>query len=70
MSVYVGMDMHRKRSQIAIVDDVGVPQRTATWPSWYRSLAPLRRAPRWRSRPPTAGAGRSTCWRSWSWSRT
>jgi hypothetical protein len=22
------------------------------------------------SRPPTAGAGWSTCWRSWSWSRT
>ena len=23
----VGMDVHRKRSQVAIVDDAGVPQR-------------------------------------------
>ena len=27
MSVYVGMDVHRKRSQVAIVDDVGAQQR-------------------------------------------
>ena len=27
MTVYVGMDVHRKRSQVAIVDAAGVPQR-------------------------------------------
>ena len=26
MRVYVGMDVHRKRSQVAVVDDTGVPQ--------------------------------------------
>ena len=30
MTVYVGMDVHRKRSQVAIVDDAGVPSATAT----------------------------------------
>jgi transposase len=39
-------------------------------PSWCRSLARLGRAPRSPSRPPTAGGGWSSCWRSWSWSRT
>jgi transposase len=33
-------------------------------------LGRLRRAPRWRSRPPTAGAGWWSCWRNWSWNRT
>ena len=27
MDVYVGMDVHRKRSQVTIVDDAGVQQR-------------------------------------------
>jgi hypothetical protein len=27
MSIYVGMDVHRKRSQVAIVDDAGEEQR-------------------------------------------
>jgi hypothetical protein len=27
------MDLHRKRSQIAIVDAAGVPSATATWPT-------------------------------------
>ena len=27
MTVYVGMDVHRKRSQVAIVDAAGVAQR-------------------------------------------
>src|SRR6266508_2575313 len=39
-------------------------------PSWSRSLARCRRARRWPSRPPTAGAGWSICSRNWSWSRT
>jgi transposase len=74
MNVYVGMDVHRKRSQVAIVDAAGVAQRyrnLANDPAKLaRSLAPLRRVPRWPSRPPTVGAGWSICWRSWSWSRT
>jgi len=31
MSIYVGMDVHRKRSQIAVVDDAGEEQREP-WP--------------------------------------
>jgi hypothetical protein len=73
MSVYVGMDVHPKRSQIAIVDAAGVPNATATWPttrpSWCRSLVRCHQAPRSRSRLPTAGGGWSSCWRSWSWNR-
>ena len=64
MSVYVGMDVHRKRSQIAVVGDAGTERRNRNVPndppSWCRSWAPSRRAPRSRSRPPTAGAGWST----------
>jgi hypothetical protein len=49
MNVYVGMDVHHKRSQVAIVDDAGVQQRNrnlpTTRPSWCRSLARCRRHP-------------------------
>jgi hypothetical protein len=27
MNMYVGMDVHRKRSQVAVVDDTGAAQR-------------------------------------------
>ena len=74
MSIYVGMDVHRKRSQIAIVDEAGVQQRNRNVANNPAKLVPilgaLRRAPRSPLRPPTAGAGWSSCWRSWSWSRT
>jgi hypothetical protein len=33
MTVYVGLDVHRKRSQVAVVDDTGVPSATATCPT-------------------------------------
>jgi hypothetical protein len=33
MSVYVGMDVHRKRSQIAIVDQAGAVQRNRNLPN-------------------------------------
>jgi transposase len=33
MSIYVGMDVHRKRSQVAIVDDAGVAQRNRNVPN-------------------------------------
>jgi hypothetical protein len=73
MNVYVGMDVHRKRSQIAIVDEAGDQQRNrnlANDPAkLVPSLASCRQALRWPSRRPTAGAGWSSWWRSWSWSR-
>jgi Transposase IS116/IS110/IS902 family len=74
MGVYVGMDVHRKRSRSRSWTLVVTSSATATWPltrsSWCRSLAFCRRARRSRSRPPAAGAGWWSCWRSWSWSRT
>jgi hypothetical protein len=61
MHVYVGMDVHRKRSQVAIVDAAGAQQRNrnlANDPAKEcRSWVSCRQAPRWRSRPPTGGAG-------------
>jgi hypothetical protein len=61
MRVYAGMDLHRKRSQVAIVDDAGVQQRDRNLPNDPAKLVPvLGRLPpgtRWRSRRPTAGDG-------------
>jgi hypothetical protein len=65
MTVYVGMDVHRKRSQIAVLDAAGDEQRNRnvpmTRPSWCRSLACCRRARRSPLRPPMAGAGWWSC---------
>ena len=74
MSVYVGMDVHRKRSQIAIVDDTGAQQRNRNLANDPAKLMPILGvlppgAPV-AFEAPTAGAGWSSCWRSWSWSRT
>jgi transposase len=41
MSVYVGMDVHRKRSQVAIVDDAGVQQRNRNLANDPATLAPV-----------------------------
>jgi transposase len=41
MSVYVGMDVHRKRSQIAIVDDAGEEQRNRNVPNDPTELVPI-----------------------------
>ncbi|HEV2922013.1 MAG TPA: IS110 family transposase [Actinomycetota bacterium] len=41
MSIYVGMDVHRKRSQVAIVDDSGVPQRNRNVPNDPAQLVPI-----------------------------
>jgi hypothetical protein len=61
MNVYVGMDAHRKRSQVAVVDEGGNQQRNRNLANDPAKLVPIlarcRRAPRSRSRPPTAGAG-------------
>jgi transposase len=41
MSVYVGMDVHRKRSQVAIVDDAGAQQRNRNLPNDPTKLVPI-----------------------------
>jgi transposase len=41
MNVYVGMDVHRKRSQVAIVDDAGVQQRNRNVPNDPAKLVPI-----------------------------
>jgi transposase len=41
MTVYVGMDVHRKRSQIAIVDDAGVQQRNRNLANDPAKLVPV-----------------------------
>jgi transposase len=41
MSIYVGMDVHRKRSQVAIVDDAGVQQRNRNLANDPAKLVPV-----------------------------
>jgi transposase len=41
MSIYVGMDVHRKRSQIAVLDDAGVQQRNRNVPNDPAKLVPI-----------------------------
>jgi transposase len=41
MTVYVGMDVHRKRSQVAIVDTAGVPQRNRNLANDPAKLIPV-----------------------------
>ena len=41
MTVYVGMDLHRKCSQVAIVDDAGDPQRNRNLPNDPVKLVPI-----------------------------
>jgi hypothetical protein len=59
MRVYVGMDVHRKRSQVALVDEHGgqlanrnLANSSAELVAVLGRLEPARRS---RSRPPTAG---------------
>ena len=41
MSIYVGMDVHRKRSQVAIVDDTGDEQRNRNLANDPAKLVPI-----------------------------
>jgi hypothetical protein len=41
MSIYVGMDVHRKRSQVAVVDDAGIQQRNRNVPNHPTKLMPI-----------------------------
>jgi hypothetical protein len=74
MSVYVGMDVHRKRSQVALVDEHGVQLANRNPPNDSAELVGIlgRLEPGTpvASRSPTAGAGWLSCWTSSTWSRT
>ena len=41
MNVYVGMDVHRKRSQVAVVDEAGIQQRNRNVPNDPAKLIPI-----------------------------
>ena len=41
MSIYVGMDVHRKRSQVAVLDDAGVQQLNRNLPNDPAKLIPI-----------------------------
>ena len=41
MSTYVGMDVHRKRSQVAVLDDTGVQQHNRNVPNDPTKLVPI-----------------------------
>jgi uncharacterized caspase-like protein len=41
MGIYVGMDVHRKRSQVAVLDDAGVQQRNRNVPNDPAQLVPV-----------------------------
>jgi hypothetical protein len=68
MSVYVGIDVHRKRSQVAVVTGDGQVQvnRNVVNGSepMLRLIGGLPQERRWRSRRPTGGAGWWSCWRT------
>jgi len=61
MSVYVGIDVHRKRSQVAVIDGEGKVALNrnvvnGTEPV-LRLIGGLPAGRRWRSRPRSGGAG-------------
>ena len=73
MSVYVGIDVHRKRSQVAIVAEDGQVQLNKNVVNGTETLLRLIaicRLARRRSRPRSAGAGWSSCWRTTASTRT
>ena len=68
MSVYVGMDVHRKRSQVAIVDQAGAVQRNRNLPNDPAELQPilggLPAATPVAFEAADGWAGWSSCWRA------
>ena len=67
MSVYVGIDVHRKRSQVAVIDANGEVLANRNVPNGAEPIlkgsAAGRRAPRRRSRRRSARGGWWNCWR-------
>jgi hypothetical protein len=61
MSVYVGIDVHRKRSQVAVVAGDGQVQLNRNVVNgsepMLRLIGGCRRGRRWRSNPPAGGGG-------------
>ena len=74
MSVYVGIDVHRKRSQVAVVNEVGEVLANRNVPNGagpvLSVIGGLPAAPRRRTRPRSAGGGCWSCWRPTASSRT
>ena len=68
MSVYVGIDVHRKRSQVAVVTEDGQVQLNKNVVNgsepFLRLIGDLPSGRRWRSRPHSAGAGWPICWKT------
>ena len=74
MSVYVGIDVHRKRSQVAVVAEDGQVQLNKNVVNgsepMLRLIGGCRPARRWRPGPRSAGAGWPACWRTTASRRT
>jgi hypothetical protein len=68
MSVYVGIDVHRKRSQVAVVTEDGTVQLNKNVVNgsdpMLRLIGDLPAGTPWHSRPRSAGAGWPSCWRT------
>jgi hypothetical protein len=73
MSVYVGIDVHRKRSQVAVIDQDGEVLANRNVPNGVepilRVIGGLPTGTRRRLRPRSAGGGWSNCWRTTASSR-
>jgi hypothetical protein len=74
MSVYVGIDVHRKRSQVAVVTEDGTVQLNKNVVNgsdpMLRLIGDLPAGTPWHSRPRSAGAGWPSCWRTTASRRT
>ena len=74
MSVYVGIDVHRKRSQVAVVAEDGQVRLNKNVVNgsepMLRLIGDLPSGSRWRSRRHSAGAGWPSCWRTTGSRRT
>lgn len=73
MSVYVGIDVHRKRSQVAVVTEDGTVELNKNVMNGSEPMLRLigcQLARRWRSRPCSGGAGWWSCWRTTDLTRT
>jgi hypothetical protein len=74
MSVYVGIDMHRKRSQVTVINEGGEVLANRNVPNGVKPVLSVtggcRRAPQRRTRPRSAGGGCWNCSKATASSRT